>query len=100
MKFRLINLVQISLFTLIFFYFTEKLTFGNKGIIAFYKLEERFKSNSKTLEFVKQESLKLEKKFQLLNEKSVNSMYLEELARTTLEYGKEDEGMIILENEN
>jgi cell division protein FtsB len=100
MKFCLVNFVKISLFALIFFYLTARLTFGEKGMIAFYRLEERFKSNLKTLEFVKNESIKLDKKFQLLNEKSVNSIYLDELARTTLEYGKEDEGIIILENDN
>jgi cell division protein FtsB len=100
MKFRLFSIVQITLFTLVCIYFTVKLTFGNKGIFEFYKLEERFSSNKATLDFIKKENKKLNKKLELLNEKSVNSIYLEELAKTTLEYGKEEEKMIILENEN
>jgi cell division protein FtsB len=97
MRFKLFNVVQILLFTSIFFYLTVKLTFGNKGIFEYYKLEERFTSNIKTLDFLKQENKKLTIKFGLLNEKNVNSLYLEEMARTSLQFGRELERLIILE---
>lgn len=96
-KFKLFNAIQISLFILICFYLIIKLTFGNKGIFDYYKLDESFKSNTATLNFLQRENKKLIIKTELLNEKTVNSLYLEELARTSLEFGKDNEKFIILE---
>jgi cell division protein FtsB len=96
-KFSLFNIVQIALFGLLAIYLTAKLSFGDKGILKFYSLQKTYEENKNTLEFIKKENSKLNKKLELLNEKSVNSMYLEELARTVLEYGKEDEKIVIIE---
>ena len=48
---------------------------------------------------MKEENKKLSIKADLLNEKLVNSLYLEELARTRLQFGTKDEKLIILNNE-
>ena len=99
MKFYLLNVVKISLILLAFFYLTIKLTFGSKSIFKYYKLNEKFKSNKASLEFLTKENLVLSTKLSLLNEKSVNVLYLEEVARTKLQFGKNNEKLIILTDE-
>lgn len=96
--FKLLNFVQISLFLLACGYLTEKLTFGKKGIFEYYKLEEKFASNKVTLEYLSKENKKLQTKLNLLNETEVNILYLEEMARKSLNFGKEEERLVILEN--
>ena len=99
MKFYLFNIVQISLAFFICLYITIKFTFGESGILRYYALKDRFTSNSNSLNFVKEENKKLLIKLDLLNERLVNSLYLEELARTSLQFGTKEEKLIILNNE-
>ena len=99
MKFYLFNIVQISLAFFICLYITIKFTFGESGILRYYELKEKFNSNNASLNFIKEENKKLLTKFDLLNEKLVNSLYLEELARASLQFGTKDEKLIILKNE-
>ena len=99
-KFKLLTISQISLFLLIAGYLTEKLTFGKRGLLEYKILDEKFSSNKSTLEFLTKENKKLQTKLSLLNETSVNVLYLEEMARKNLNFGKEGERLIILENEN
>jgi cell division protein FtsB len=98
--FKLLTFVQISLFLLIGGSLTQKLTFGNKGILEYYKLDEKFSSNQAILKFLNKENKKLETKLSLLNESQVNTLYLEEKAREVLNFGKSDEKLVILENDN
>lgn len=97
MKFSLLNIVNFALFVLVGGYLTAKLTFGSKGILEYYSLEYKYNENQNIVEFLKKENKKLKIKIDLLNEKVVNLMYLEELARTKLHFGREDEKLIILE---
>ena len=99
-KFKLLTISQISLFLLIAGYLNEKLTFGKWGLLEYKILDEKFSSNKSTLEFLTKENKKLQTKLSLLNETSVNVLYLEEMARKNLNFGKEEERLIILENEN
>ena len=100
MRFYLLNIIQIGLAFFICLYITIKFTFGESGILKYYELKEKFKSNQISLNFVKEENKKLSIKSDLLNERLVNSLYLEELARTRLQFGTKDEKLIILNNEN
>ncbi len=84
------------MFSAIFIYLTAQLTFGKKGIIQYYKLEERLSQNKASLEYLNNDNIKLEEKLKLLNAQSVNSLYLEELARTHLHFAKENEKVVIL----
>lgn len=96
---RLFNFIQISLFLLISGYLTAKLTFGEKGVAEYYKIEKELGANKVTINFLEKENKKLSTKLSLLNESSVNSLYLEEMARTSLNFGIENEKLIILEDE-
>lgn len=99
MKFKLFGFTQILLFLSLSIYFTAKLTFGSKGILEYYKLKELFSNHTATIKFLKKEEEVLQTKLSLLNETSVNLTYLEDLIRVNLNFGEEDEKLIILENE-
>lgn len=99
MRFTLLSLTQILLFLSLSIYFTAKLTFGNKGILEYYKLQESFVNNTATIKFLNKEQDVLKIKLSLLNETSVNLMYLEDVIRINLNFGEEDEKLVILENE-
>lgn len=97
MKFQLLNIAKISLFLTVIAYLTANFTFGKKGIIEYYKLEKRFQENKISYNFLLSENRKLSTKLSLLNEKEVNLLYLEEMARTSLQLVKVNEKVIILE---
>ena len=97
MKVNFLNRLQVSLFLIASIYLTAKLTFGSKGILDYYRLKEKFQSNKTSISFLQKENFKLLTKLSLLNEKSVNSLYLEEMARTSLQFGTKNEILIILE---
>lgn len=98
MKFYLFHIVQIVLSFLICLYLTIKFTFGESGILEYYKLKDTIKSNLTSLEYISKENEILLIKFDLLNEKSVNCLYLEELAKTKLQFGEDKEKLIIIDN--
>ena len=100
MKMGFLKLMQISLVCIVSFYFTIKLIIGSKGIIEYKKLEEQFKTNKQFLLVVEGENKVLNTKLSLLNEKSINILYLEEMARINLHFGKKNEKLIILEDAN
>jgi cell division protein FtsB len=100
MKVGFLQLMQISLVCIFCFYFTIKLIIGTKGIIEYTKLEEQFKTNKQFLLMVEGENKVLNTKLSLLNEKSINILYLEEMARINLNFGKKNEKFIILEDAN
>jgi cell division protein FtsB len=99
MKFHLFHVVQIVLYFFICLYLTIKFTFGENGILEYYKLRDKIQSNKISFNYIAKENDILLIKIDLLNEKSVNCLYLQELAKTKLQFAKEDEKLIILNNE-
>lgn len=97
--FKLLNITGIVLFLLISIYFTAKFTFGSKGILEYYNLQETYSNNIISMKFLEKEEKTLKIKLSLLNESSVNLHYLEELIRINLNFGEIDEKLIIIEDE-
>jgi cell division protein FtsB len=65
-------------------YFVFHALYGDRGVIAYFKLNQRIEKSLSELEFARLERLELEHKVNLLRPQSLDADALDELARKTL----------------
>ncbi|MEX0923823.1 MAG: septum formation initiator family protein [Rhodovibrionaceae bacterium] len=78
-------------------YFAYHAIEGERGVLAYLKLDSELESAQQIAEQVGQDRAVLEHRVDLLSPDSLDPDLLEEQARTLLNYGHEDEKVIYLE---
>jgi len=77
-------------------YFAYHVIHGDRGLLAWWQLQQRIDAVKQTAERVSSERQVLEKRVRLLHPESLDRDMLEERARVMLNYGHKDD-VIILE---
>jgi cell division protein FtsB len=81
-------------------YFIFHSVYGNRGFIAYFKLNQQLEKVQNDLNEAKAERVELEHKVQLLRSDSLDKDMLDEQARKTLGVGKQEEMIFVPEAKN
>lgn len=94
-KFKIRTILLTLGFVGLIFYFSYHIISGERGILAYFKLDKEISGLSSELESVRAERINLEHKANLLKSKSLDIDLLEERAKEVLGLAKTQETLFI-----
>lgn len=98
-NFKIRNLLVTLSCTTVIFYLCYHMITGERGVLAFFRLNKEITKLHNELDTVRAERLNLEHKANLLKSESLDLDLLEEQAKSVLGYAKPQENILILEQE-
>ena len=100
-KFPIINKKQLLHYALagVFLYFVFHVIYGNRGILAYFKLHSKIDQATEELDIVRAERLELEHKVKSLKTESLDRDVLDEEARRALGLASEKEMVFVPDKE-